>query len=76
MKTMADAYVIEIQGSTVGIIVRQDGNPHSYRFLASLDQFNDLEGKEFAGPLQAEIAARSMLNKPRRQHIQEGSRFS
>jgi len=65
---MSDAYVIEVQGNTVGIIVRKHRNEDSYKFLASLHAFNSLEGQEFAGPLQAERAARKLLNEtPRAQ---------
>ena len=54
---MSDAYVIELQGNAVGIIVRQDRDEPAYRFLAALHGFDSLEGLEFAGPFQAEKAA-------------------
>ncbi len=58
---MSDAYVIELQGNAVGIIVRKHRNEHGYRFLSALHSFNSLEGQEFKGPLQAEIAAKKLL---------------
>jgi hypothetical protein len=60
---MSDAYVIELQGNAVGIIVRQSTT--AFRFMAALHGFNSLEGREFAGPFQAEKAARKLwLEKP------------
>ena len=41
---MSDAYVIELQGNAVGIIVRSHGNESNYRFLSALYSFNGLEG--------------------------------
>lgn len=58
---MSDAYVIEVHGNTVGIIVRQNRYEENYRFLASLNACNSLEGQAFAGPLEAESAARKLL---------------
>ncbi|HWJ18557.1 MAG TPA: hypothetical protein VNR65_07520 [Geobacterales bacterium] len=60
---MSDAYVIELQGNAVGIIVRKHKNESNYRFLSALHSFNSLEGQEFPGPLQAEIAARKVLKE-------------
>ncbi len=57
---MSDAYVIELQGNAVGIIVRRDQDEPAYRFMAALHGFNSLEGVEFAGPFQAEKAARKL----------------
>jgi hypothetical protein len=59
---MPDAYVIEVQGVTVGIVAR-DGD--AYRFYASLRLFNSLEGKKFATPRLAERAAGALLRKRR-----------
>jgi hypothetical protein len=58
--SMSDAYVIELHGKAVGIIVRQRQNERAYRFLSALHGFNSLEGLEFAGPFQAEKAARKL----------------
>jgi hypothetical protein len=64
---MSDAYVIELQGSAVGIIVRRNQDEPAYRFMAALHGFNSLEGLEFSGPFQAEIAARKLWRE--RPHI-------
>ena len=63
---MSDAYVIELHGNTVGIIVRSLGEDNGYKFLSSLRVFNSLEGQQFAGPFQAESAARKLLRGRRR----------
>ena len=42
---MSDAYVIELQGNAVGIIVRKHKNEENYRFLSALHSFNSLEGR-------------------------------
>ncbi len=60
---MSDAYVIELQGNAVGIIVRKHQNEQSYRFLSAIHFFNSLEGQEFPGPLQAEFAAKRLLKE-------------
>ncbi len=60
---MSDAYVIEVQGNTVGIIVREHTDKDGYKFLSSLQVFNALEGQEFSGPFQAENAARKLLRE-------------
>jgi hypothetical protein len=60
---MSDAYIIEVQGNAVGIIVRNHHSELGYRFLSALSGFNSLEGMEFAGPLQAESAARKVLRE-------------
>jgi len=73
---MSDAYVIEVQGNTVGIIVRNRCNEDTYRFLASLHELNSLEGQDFAGPLQAERAARKLLNQARPQRAAKFSKLS
>jgi hypothetical protein len=59
-KIMSDAYVIEIQGHTVGIIVKEHINNSTYKFLSALNGFSSLDGREFAGPFQAEIAAKKL----------------
>jgi hypothetical protein len=60
---MPDAYVIEVKGTTVGIVAR-DGK--SYRFYASLRSFYALEGERFATPRLAERAATTLLRRKRR----------
>jgi len=70
---MSDAYVIEVQGNTVGIIVREHRSQESFKFLSALHAFNSLEGQEFSGPYQAERAARKLLRKAPRAFTQIGS---
>jgi len=60
---MSNAYVIELQGNAVGILVRKHRNERNYRFMSALHFFNSLEGQEFSGPLQAENAARKILKE-------------
>jgi hypothetical protein len=60
---MSDAYVIELKGNAVGILVRKPRDERNYRFLSALHFFNSLEGQEFSGPLQAEKAARKILKE-------------
>ena len=60
---MSDAYVIELKGNAVGILVRKHKDERNYRFLSALHFFNSLEGQEFSGPVQAEKAARKILKK-------------
>ena len=60
---MSDAYVIELQGNAVGILVRKHKNERNYRFMSALHFFNSLEGQEFSGPLQAEDAASKILKE-------------
>jgi hypothetical protein len=60
---MSDAYVIEVQGKTVGLIVRETNDSRHYRFLSALHALNDLEGKAFTGPYDAENAARKLVRE-------------
>jgi hypothetical protein len=60
---MSDAYIIEVQGNAVGIIVRNHRSEPAYKFLSAHCGLNSLEGMEFAGPLQAESAARKLLRE-------------
>jgi hypothetical protein len=60
---MSDAYVIEVQGISAGIIVRQRQAGEHYKFLAALHAFNSLEGQEFEGPFEAECAARKLYRQ-------------
>ncbi len=62
---MSDAYIIEVRGETAGIVAR-DGR--SFRFYASNNRYNHLEGKAFASPRDAEKAAQDLAltrGKPR-----------
>ena len=60
---MSDAFVIEVEGTTVGIVAR-DGD--AYRFCASLRPFYALEGERFATPRLAERAAGALKRQRRR----------
>jgi hypothetical protein len=51
---MADAYVIEIAGETVGVAVRETT---SFRFFASRPAFFPLEDRSFETPEHAQLAA-------------------
>ncbi|MFC0217309.1 hypothetical protein FHS82_001174 [Pseudochelatococcus lubricantis] len=59
---MFDNYLIEISGKPAGIIAR-DAN--GYRFHASENAFNDLDGRIFADPQAAERAARKLIARRR-----------
>ena len=54
---MANAYVIEIAGSTVGIVA-PDGR--GVRFHTALRRFHPMDGLAFRSPHEAERAARKM----------------
>jgi hypothetical protein len=56
--TEANAYVVEVDGQTVGIVARDEGG--SYRFHASVNRFNTLEGRTFKSPREAERAAHQL----------------
>ena len=74
---MTDAYVIELQGSAVGIIVRRNQDEPAYRFMSARHGFNSMEGLEFSGPFQAEIAARKLWReRPYILSASETRRFS
>ncbi|HYA72396.1 MAG TPA: hypothetical protein VEF36_04490 [Roseiarcus sp.] len=51
---MADAYVIEIAGETVGVAVREGA---AFRFFASRPAFFPLENRPFESPEHAQLAA-------------------
>ncbi|MGI6244918.1 MAG: hypothetical protein ACOYJQ_04020 [Pseudochelatococcus sp.] len=59
---MFDNYLIEISGKPAGIVAR-DAN--GYRFHASENAFNDLDGRIFADPQAAERAARKLIARRR-----------
>jgi hypothetical protein len=60
---MPDAYVIEVEGITVGIVVR---DADAYRFYASLHALYALEGERFTTPRLAERAAAALMRRKRR----------
>jgi hypothetical protein len=65
---MPDAFVIEIEDLTAGIVAR-DGS--AYRFYASLRFFYSLEGQSFATPQHAERAAAALMRQKRRQALDD-----
>jgi hypothetical protein len=56
---MSDAYVIEVSGSTAGIVARDSPNS-SFNFYSAVPRFNAIEGQRFSDPLAAERAARML----------------
>jgi hypothetical protein len=56
---MPDSYIIEVNSQTAGIVVR---NREGYRFFASSQRFNRLEGRLFRNAREAERAARRLVN--------------
>jgi len=56
---MSDAYIIQIAGSTVGIVAR-DESDQIFNFFSATREFNILEKHRFQDPLCAEEAARHL----------------
>jgi len=61
---MNQAYIIEIESRTAGIVARDD---RGYRFFSSDRIFDGLEGREFRSARDAERAARTLLQQ--RSHL-------
>lgn len=59
---MADAYIIEVEGLTAGIVTREHGR-EAFTFYASDPAFYPLEGRRFAAPAGASRAALSVLRQ-------------
>jgi hypothetical protein len=57
---MPDAYVIEVEGRTVGIVAREPGQD-GFKFFSSSNDFNVMDGDHFADPGVAERAARHLV---------------
>ena len=51
---MADAYIIEIAGETIGVAVRETA---AFRFFASRPAYFPLEDRSFESPEHAQLAA-------------------
>jgi hypothetical protein len=62
---MPEAYIIEIDDRTAGIIARDQ---RGYRFYASDRNFDGLEGREFRNARDAERAARALLRQRSQTH--------
>jgi len=59
---MPQAYIIEIESRTAGIVA---GDERGYRFFSSDRTFDGLEGREFQTARAAERAARTLLQQRR-----------
>ena len=59
---MTQAYIIEIESRTAGIVARDE---RGYRFFSSDRTFDGLEGREFRSARDAERAARALLQQRR-----------
>jgi len=57
---MPNAYIIEIQNRTAGIVTR---DAHGFRFFSSERIFDSLEGRQFRSARDAERAARALLSE-------------
>jgi hypothetical protein len=70
---MPDAYIIEVEGRTAGIVAR-DSRDDAFGFFAAVHTFDALEGQRFADPLAAETAARRIVRQgPARRPTEPGS---
>lgn len=56
---MLDAYVIEVDGRTAGIVAR-DSSDGFFNFFAAARAFEPMEGQSFRDPVAAESAARQL----------------
>lgn len=59
---MTQAYIIEINSRTAGIVTR---NERAFRFFSSERTFDRLEGREFPSAREAERAAKALLRAQR-----------
>ena len=59
---MTQAYIIEIESRTAGIVTRDE---RGYRFFSSDRTFDGLDGREFRSARDAERAARTLLQQRR-----------
>jgi hypothetical protein len=57
---MRNAYIIEIQNRTAGIVAR---DAQGFRFFSSERIFDSLEGRQFRSARDAERAARALLSE-------------
>jgi hypothetical protein len=57
---MSNAYIIEVQERTAGIVARDDGG---FRFFSSERIFDSLEGRQFRSARDAERAAAAVLSQ-------------
>ncbi|WP_024520685.1 hypothetical protein [Bradyrhizobium sp. Tv2a-2] len=59
---MPNAYIIEVQDRTAGIVTHDN---RSFRFFSAERIFDSLEGREFRSARDAERAAKALLEKQR-----------
>ncbi|MBO4227794.1 hypothetical protein [Bradyrhizobium neotropicale] len=64
---MSNAYFIEVESHTAGIVARDE---RGYRFFSSDRIFDSLEGREFRSARAAERAARALFLE--RHHLVSG----
>ena len=64
---MSNAYIIEIESHTAGIVTR---NERSYRFFSSDRIFASLEGQDYRSARDAERAAWALFRE--RRHLASG----
>ncbi|MGQ0684062.1 hypothetical protein [Bradyrhizobium sp.] len=57
---MSQAYIIEIESRTAGIVAREE---RGFRFFSSERAFDSLEGRQFRSARDAERAARALLRE-------------
>ncbi len=60
---MSQAYIIEVQSETAGIVVRHG---QQFQFFSSNRRFDALEGRQFASARAAEAAARDHAKQDRK----------
>jgi hypothetical protein len=59
------AFVVEVDGATVGIVVRDGEDDNDFRFYASTHAVNALEQQRFRTPRAAQRAAQTLLRNRR-----------
>ena len=59
---MPNAYIIEVQNRTAGIVARDE---HGFTFFSSERIFDSLEGRQFRSARDAERAAKALLTERR-----------
>lgn len=59
---MTQAYIIEIDSRTAGIVARSE---RAFRFFSSDRAFDSLEGRKFPSAREAERAAKALLHTRR-----------
>ena len=68
---MSDAYTIEVQSTTIGLVVRER---NLFRFFAANPAFVELDGFVFRNPAEAETAAVRHRRLQVRHAVRQGKR--